>query len=255
MGGCSSAATTSRYASHTCMSTRCRASWWSRSTRRSRRGSEAGSQRCSRPPTPRSRHASGASLSSPGMRAAAAAVAFMLASSIAGGAASGRSGGCASAGKTVIKGSRARVYQQSSRVSACWRPRKRRVRLEVPNSRWRLATLKGPYVAVAFDRADAPAVLVWVKLGDRAKPRVTYTFPDGGPHPPAQQLYVSPRGAVAFSTATAIAYIAPPRGSGLPASSELDSGSALWADSLWAYDQGHRLYWRNDGVRKSASWR
>jgi hypothetical protein len=189
------------------------------------------------------------------MRAVAAAIAFLLASSIGGGVACAKTGGCASAGKTVIKGSRARIYEQSSRVYGCWLPEKRRVRLDVPNSRWRLANVKGPYAAVAFDRADGPAVLVWAKLGARAQPRIAYTFPDGGPHPPAEQLYVSPRGAVAFSTPTSIGYVGPPSGGAPPAFTELDSGDALWADSLWAYDQGHRLYWRNDGVRKSASWR
>ena len=71
----------------------------------------------------------------------------------------------------------------------------------------------------------------------------------------AEQLYVSPRGAMAFSTPTSIGYVAPPHGGGPAAYTELDSGDALWGDSLWAYDEGHRLYWRNDGVRKSASWR
>ena len=189
------------------------------------------------------------------MRVVAAVIVFLLASSIGGGVAGANVGGCASGGKTVIKGSRARVYQQSSRVYGCWLPQKRRVRLDMPDSRWRLANVKGPYAAVAFDRADGPAVLVWVKLDGRSEPRIAYTFPDDGPHPPAEQLYVSPRGAVAFSTPTSIGYVAPPRGAEPPAYTELDAGDGLWADSLWAYDEGHRLYWSNDGVRKSAAWR
>ena len=189
------------------------------------------------------------------MRSVAAAIALLIAASAGGTAVAGKSRGCGSAGRTVIEGSAARVYEQSSHVYACWLGHNRRVRLDMADSRWRLANVKGRFTAVAFDRADAPAVLVWTKLGERAAPRVVYTFPDAGANPPAEQLYVSPRGAVAFSTSTSIGYVAPPRGAGPPAFSELDSGSALWADSLWAYDEGHRLYWRNDGVRKSAPWR
>jgi hypothetical protein len=96
---------------------------------------------------------------------------------------------------------------------------------------------------------------VWAKLGDHPDRRIAYTFPEDGPHPPAAQLYVSPRGAVAFSTPSAIGYIAPLRPGREPRYKELDAGSGLSPESLWANDDAHRLYWRKDGVRKSAPWR
>ena len=188
------------------------------------------------------------------MRIAVAAIAFLLAVTL-GNAAAGTGRSCASAGKTVIKGSVARVYEQSPRVYACWLPQRRRVRLDAAGARWRLANVKGPYAAVAFDRAGSPAVLVWAKLGARPETRVVYEFPADGPHPPAAQLYVSPRGAVAFSTPSAIGYIAPPRAGSQPRYEELDSGPGLSPESLWANNSAHRLYWRSDGVRKSAPWR
>src|SRR2546423_15638691 len=137
------------------------------------------------------------------MRSAAAVIAILGADRL-GGPTVARSGrGWGSGGKTVIKSSAVRVYEQSSRVYACWLSHDRRVRLDMPHSRWRLANVKGRFAAVAFDRAGAPAVLVWVKLGSTPERRIAYTFPDGGPRPPAAQLYVSPHGAVAFSTETA----------------------------------------------------
>ncbi|HEY0632115.1 MAG TPA: hypothetical protein VGC98_08660 [Thermoleophilaceae bacterium] len=188
------------------------------------------------------------------MRMLAAAIAFLLAMTL-GSTAAGKGGGCASAGRTVIKGSVARVYEQSPRVYVCWLPKGRRVRMDGAGSRWRLANVKGPYAAVAFDRTGSAAELVWVKLGESTERHVAYTFPEGGPHPPAEQLYVSPRGAVAFSTPSAIGYVAPQRAGGEPRYEELDAGSGLAPESLWANNDAHRLYWRNDGVRKSAPWR
>src|SRR3954471_7216389 len=141
------------------------------------------------------------------MRFATAAIAFVLAASLGVAAAAGKGGGCGSAGKTVIKGSAARVYEQSSHVYACWLGHGRRVRLDMAHSRWRLANVKGRYVAVAFDRTRSPAALVWVRLSSRPERRIAYTFPDDGAQPPAAQLYVSPRGALAFSTDTAIGYV------------------------------------------------
>jgi hypothetical protein len=188
------------------------------------------------------------------MRILAAAVAFLLAMTL-GNTAAGKGGGCASAGKTVIRGSVARVYEQAPRVYACWLPKGRRVRMDGPGSRWRLANVKGPYVAIAFDRPGSAAALVWTKLGDHPDRRIAYTFPEDGPHPPAAQLYVSPRGAVAFSTPSAIGYIAPLRSGREPRYKELDAGPGLSPESLWANDDAQRLYWRKDGVRKSAPWR
>ena len=188
------------------------------------------------------------------MRIAAAAIALILVTTASGAAA--RTGpGCASAGKTVIRDSVARIYEQSPRVYACWLPRERRVRIDTGRSRWRLANVNGPYAAVAFDRPGSAAVLTWVRLGTHPVRRVAYTFPEQGPHPPAAQLYVSPRGAVAFSTPTAIGYVAPLRSGAPPRYEELDSGPGLSPESLWANDSAHRLYWRNDGVRKSVPWR
>src|SRR3954468_3800839 len=138
------------------------------------------------------------------MRSAAAAIAFLIAASAGGTAVAAPGRGCGSAGRTVIEGRAARVYEQSSHVYACWVGHNRRVRLDMAHSRWRLANVKGRYVAVAFDRAGSPSALVWVKLSSRPERRIAYTFPEDGTHPPAAQLYVSPRGAVAFSTETAI---------------------------------------------------
>jgi hypothetical protein len=189
------------------------------------------------------------------MRFAAAAVGLLIAASAAGTAVAGKSRGCRGAGRTVIEGSAARVYEQSSHVYACWLGHNRRVRLDLAQSRWRLANVKGRFAAVAFDRAGSPAALVWVELGPRPQRRIAYTFPEDGPRPPAAQLYVSPRGAVAFSTPTAIGFLSPPRAGGAASYRELDSGAGIEAESLWAYDDGHRLYWRHDDVRMSASWR
>jgi hypothetical protein len=188
------------------------------------------------------------------MRVLAAAIAFVLAASLCS-VAAGKAPDCRRAGKTVIKGTAARVYEQSSHVYACWLGHGRRVRVDTPHSRWRLANVKGRFAAVAFDRVGGPAVLVWVKLGSRPERRIAYTFPEGGPHPPAVQLYVSPQGAVAFSTPTAIGYLTAPRAGSPAAYTELDSGPGLAPESLWAYDSGRRLYWQDDGVRKSAAWR
>jgi hypothetical protein len=189
------------------------------------------------------------------MRFAAVAITFLVTATLGGTAAIAKGRGCGNTGKTVIKGSAARVYEQSSHVYACWLGHGRRVRLDMPHSRWRLANVKGRYVAVAFDRARSPATLVWVKLSSRPERRIAYTFPEDGTHPPAAQLYVSPHGAVAFSTETAIGYVTPPR-AGTPATyTELDSGPGLAPESLWAYDTGRRLYWRHDDVRRSAAWR
>jgi hypothetical protein len=189
------------------------------------------------------------------MRFVAAAVALLIAASAGGTAVAAQSRGCGSAGRTVIEGSAARVYEQSSHVYACWLGHNRRVQLDMAHSRWRLANVKGRFAAVAFDRAGSPAALVWVKLGSRPQRRIAYTFPEGGPQPPAAQLYVSPRGAVAFSTPSAIGFLSAPPAGGAPSYRELDSGAGVEPDSLWAYDKGHRLYWLHDDVRMSASWR
>src|SRR5256714_15620384 len=139
----------------------------------------------------------------------AAAITFTLVITVGGAAA--RSGhGCASAGKTVIRNSVARIYEQSPHVYACWLPHARRVRLDAGPSRWRLANVKGQYAAVAFDRAGSAAALVWVKLGAHPESRVAYTFPEGRPHPPAAHPDGSPRGAGAVSATTALGDIAPP---------------------------------------------
>src|SRR4051795_7026092 len=105
-----------------------------------------------------------ASLGGPPSGCARVVIAFVRPATLGGPAAAGKGGGCGSAGKTVIKGSAARVYEQSSHVYACWLGHGRRVRLDMAHSRWRLANVKGRYVAVAFDRARSPAALVWVKL-------------------------------------------------------------------------------------------
>jgi hypothetical protein len=171
------------------------------------------------------------------------------------GAAAGMGQGCASAGRTVIASSVARLYDQSDRVYGCWLPTGRRLRLDTPRSRWRLANVKGPYVAVAFDRTHAHDVIVWAKVGPDPERRRAYMFPEPSSGPPAVQLYVSKRGAVAFSTRTTIGYIAPITHGGGPRYTELDSGPGVSARSLWANERTGRLMWTNAGVRKSARWR
>src|SRR3954464_2508905 len=103
------------------------------------------------------------------MRFATAAIAFVLAASLGGSAAAGKGPGCGSAGKTVIKGSAVRVYEQSSHVYACWLGHGRRVRVDMAHSRWRLANVKGRFAALAFDRARRPA-----RLALAAAPRCSY---------------------------------------------------------------------------------
>src|SRR4051812_50095823 len=118
------------------------------------------------------------------MRFATAAIAFVLAAGLGGSAAAGKGRGCGSAGKTVIKGSAARVYEQSSHVYACWLGHGRRVRLDTADSRWRLANVKGRFAAVAVGRAGGPAGLGLGELGARPPRRVADTLPRGGAPPP-----------------------------------------------------------------------
>jgi hypothetical protein len=165
--------------------------------------------------------------------------------------------GCASAGKTVIKNSVTRVYDNagSDRLFGCWLPTGKRVRLDVHAGRWRLANVNGRYVAVVFDRpGERRDVIVWAKLGPSPARMVAYTFPTST-DPPAAQLYVSKHGAVAFSSLSTIGYIAPLVPGQPPRYRELDSGPRVSAPSLWADEQAGRLRWRNGGLRKSARWR
>jgi hypothetical protein len=188
------------------------------------------------------------------MRILALVVALLLATAWVA-AASGKGQGCASAGRTVIKSEVARVYDQADRVYGCWLPTGRRLRLDSPRSRWRLANVNGPYLAVAFDRAHSPPVIVWAKLGPDPDRRLAYTFPRATNGPPAEQLYVSRRGAVAFSPRDRIGYIAPLRAGRPPRYTELDSGPGVSARSLWANERTGRLQWINGEVRKTARWR
>jgi hypothetical protein len=188
------------------------------------------------------------------MRILALVIALLLATAWVSGA-SGKGRGCASAGRTVIKSSVVRVYDQSDRVYGCWLPAGRRLRLDRPSSRWRLANVNGPYAAVAFDRARSPAVLVWARIGPDPDRRLAYTFPGVRTGPPAAQLYVSRHGAVAFSARHRIGYIAPIRPGQPPRYRELDSGPGVSERSLWANERTGRLQWLDGKVRKSAPWR
>jgi hypothetical protein len=165
--------------------------------------------------------------------------------------------GCASAGKTVIRSSVARIYDHagSNQVFGCWLPSGKRVRLDVKAGRWRLANVNGRYVAVVFERTGGRKdVIVWAKLGPSPARMLAYTFP-GHSDPPAQQLYVSKLGAVAFSVATTIGYIPPVRADQPPTYKELDSGPGVSARSLWANQESRKLLWLNGKVRKTAPWR
>ena len=163
---------------------------------------------------------------------------------------------CVKAGDTVLRNSVVRLYDDAAdRLYGCWLPTGRRMRLDTKLGRWRLANLKGRYVAVVFERdGSRRGVIVWARLGDKPSRRVAHAFRAKG-DPPAQQLYVSTRGAIAFSTASTIGYIAPLEPGRAPRYSELDSGPRVAPSSLWADERAGRLRWRSGALRKSARWR
>jgi hypothetical protein len=165
--------------------------------------------------------------------------------------------GCVTAGNTVIKSSVVRLYDDSAdRLYGCWLPTGRRLRLDVKVGRWRLANVKGRYAAVVFERnGSRRGVIVWARLGGASPSRrVVYDF-SRTTDPPADQLYVSKRGAIAFSAPSTIGYIAPMRPDRRPRYRRLDSGSGVSPESLWADERAGRLRWRTGGLRKSAPWR
>jgi hypothetical protein len=164
--------------------------------------------------------------------------------------------GCASAGDTVIKSSVARLYDGvGDRLYGCWLPTGRRLRLDVHAERWRLANVQGRYAAVVFDGDGShPPVVVWARLGENPSRRIAHRMPRGL-DPPAEQLYVSKHGAIAFSAPGTIGYIAPLEPGRAPRFRQLDSGARVSPRSLWADEHAHRLRWRSGGARKSAPWR
>ena len=165
--------------------------------------------------------------------------------------------GCVSEGNTVIKSSVVRLYDDAAdRLYGCWLPTARRVRLDVKTGRWRLANVKGRYAAVVFEgRGSRHSVIMWARLGRTSvSRRVAYTFPRTT-DPPANQLYVSKRGAIAFSAPSTIGYIAPLRAGHEPEYSQLDSGPRVEPRSLWADERAGRLRWRTGALRKSIAWR
>jgi hypothetical protein len=165
--------------------------------------------------------------------------------------------GCATAGDTVIKSSVVRLYDDAAdRLYGCWLPTGRRVRLNAKHGRWRLANLKGRYAAVVLEGAGSRrGVIVWARFGPSApSPRVAYTFARTD-EPPARQLYVSKRGAIAFSAPSTIGYIAPLEARRKPSYSLLDSGPRVSPGSLWADERAGRLRWRSGDLRKSIPWR
>src|SRR3954447_2412951 len=96
---------------------------------------------------------------------------------------------CLRAGDTVIRNSVVRLYDDAAdRLYACWLPTGRSLRLDAKLGRWRLATVKGRYAAVVFERdGSRRAVVVWARLGDRPVRRIVHTF-RARTDPPAQQL-------------------------------------------------------------------
>jgi hypothetical protein len=163
---------------------------------------------------------------------------------------------CLKAGDTVIENSVVRLYDDAAdRLYGCWLPTGRRVRLDAKLGRWRLANVKGRYAAVVFERdGSRRGVIVWARLGDKPSRRIAHVFRAKG-DPPAEQLYVSKRGAIAFSAASTIGYIAPLEPGRKPRYSELDSGPRVAPDSLWADERAGRLRWRSGALRKSVRWR
>ena len=165
--------------------------------------------------------------------------------------------GCVTAGDTVIKSSVVRLYDDAAdRLYGCWLPTRKRVRLDAKLGRWRLANVHGRYAAVVFERAGSRrGVIVWARLGDSGvSRRIAYRFPRAT-DPPAYQLYVSKRGAIAFSAPSTIGYIAPPQPGAHPRYRLLDRGPRVSARSLWADEKAGRLRWRSGWLRKSARWR
>src|SRR4051794_19229263 len=191
-----------------------------------------------------------------GMRRGALIVGLALvAAGVDASAAMGQS--CLRAGDTVIRNSVVRLYHDAAgRLYGCWLPSDRRLRVGANLGRWRLANVKGRYAAVVFQRdGSRRGVIVWARLGDRPVRRVVHSF-RVRTDPPANQLYVSKRGAVAFSAPATIGYIAPPQpGGGAARYRELDGSPHVSPGSLWADEQAGRLRWRSGGLRKSVRWR
>lgn len=156
----------------------------------------------------------------------------------------------------MIRNSVVRLYDDAAdRLYGCWLPTRRRVRLDAKVGRWRLANVRGRYAAVVFERdGSRRGVIVWARLGDRPSRRIVHSF-RARSDPPADQLYVSKRGAIAFSAPSTIGYIAPPEPSVKPRYSELDGGPRVAPRSLWADERAGRLRWRSGGLRKSVRWR
>src|SRR3954451_2214767 len=179
---------------------------------------------------------------------------FLVAAGFDASAAMGQS--CVKAGDTVIRNSVVRLYDDAAdRLYGCWLPTRRRVRLDAKVGRWRLANVEGRYVAVGFEGAGSRrGVIVWARLGEKPSRRIAYRFTSRA-DPPANQLYVSKRGAIAFSAPSMIGYIAPLESGHAPRFSKLDSGPRVVPRSLWADEQAGRLRWRSGGLRKSVRWR
>src|SRR3954471_21494615 len=173
-----------------------------------------------------------------------ALIAAVLLAGVDASAAMGQS--CLKAGDTVIKNSVVRLYDDAAdRLYGCWLPTRRRVRLDAKLGRWRLANVKGRYAAVVLERdGSRRGVIVWARLGDRPVRRVVHSF-RSRTDPPASQLYVSRRGAIAFSAPSSLGYIAPPQPGDRPRYRLLDRGPRVSARSLWADEQAGRLRWRS----------
>ena len=163
---------------------------------------------------------------------------------------------CLKAGDTVIRNSVVRLYDDAAdRLYGCWLPTGRRVRLGAKLGRWRLANVKGRYAAVVFERdGSRRGVIVWARIGDRPKSRIVHAF-RARSDPPADQLFVSKLGAIAFSAPATIGYIAPPGNAAEVHYRELDSGPRVSPRSLWADEHAGRLRWQSGGLRKSVRWR
>jgi hypothetical protein len=218
----------------------------------------------------------------------------------AGTEAGARAQGCATAGKTVLSNGTVRVYEKTKRVVgpdqgeetaardeqrlwACRLATGRRLRLDAPctshdvgfgnlascDETWAVLNTNGRYIGIGFDRNGSGFSnrnqVVWARMGRNPRRRVAYRLqkPTDLSEPRVVELYVSPRGGLAFSMRgirvpdgrnhSAIATVAPLEPGKRPHFRLLDSGVGVVAKSLKA--AGRRLTWKSGSRTEHGRWR